>query len=389
MNPAIVINAYNRPAALGRLLGSIREADYPQGGLPIPLVISLDASAEHPDVASVAEAFEWTRGPVQVIRRDAHLGPVGHFYACGGLAQEHGAIVYLEDDLFAGRDFYHYARQALEFYADDPCIAGISLYALWFNGYTRHPFIPLADGGDAFFLQVPYTQGLAFTGEQWRALKAWRDAPPPPGGFPYPLHESWAHFKPDEWFPELTRYVVASGKYFAYPRVSQATGFGDAGTHFAAATPFFQAPLEYGKQDYAFLSLQEALAVYDSFFEILPDRLDRLTPRFHGQEYTVDLYATRSAGNIRTPYVLTTRPARKAVATFGQEMQPQEANVTHGVPGEAIVFCRTEDLRWGRLADWEAERKNDRYFARGRRMGVRRALRGMVVDGLKKIGKTG
>jgi hypothetical protein len=47
MNPAIVVNAYNRPQALARLLDSLQAARYPDG-VPIPLVISLDDAHHHP-----------------------------------------------------------------------------------------------------------------------------------------------------------------------------------------------------------------------------------------------------------------------------------------------------------------------------------------------------
>jgi hypothetical protein len=378
-NPPIVVNAYNRPAALARLLGSLQKAEYPRG-VSVPLLISLDDSAAQPDVARVAGAFDWGHGIKSVIARGERLGAVGHFYACGALAAEHGAIVYLEDDLLAGRQFYRFARQALDFFSGDPCIAGVSLYTLWFNGYTQHPFIPLADGSDAFFLQVPYTQGLAFSAAQWQAFADWRASPHPIVDHPAQLHESWAHFSPDEWFPELTHFVVETDHFFAYPRVSQATGFGDAGTHFAAATPFFQAPLERGKTEYHFLPHPQALAVYDSFFELLPDRLARLAPQFRGQDVTLDLYATRSPQNIPTPFVLTTRPVRRAIASYGRVMQPHEANLEHAVPGNEIAFARKEDVRWGRLADWQAQRANDRYFARGKQPSLRSLLKGWLVD---------
>ncbi|HEY3344384.1 MAG TPA: hypothetical protein VGJ97_05630 [Anaerolineaceae bacterium] len=383
MNPAIVIGAYNRPAALSRLLGSLRSADY-AGYAPIPLVISIDHAAAHPEVARLAQDFAWPYGPKQILPRAEHHGPLGHFYACGGLSAEYGAIVYLEDDLFVSPAFYAFAAQSLAFYAADPCIAGISLYGLWFNGYTRQPFLPLDDGGDAFFIQIPYTQGIAWSGAQWQAYAAWRSSMHGSVYCPAPLHEAWSHFKPDEWFPEYTRYLVSTGKFFAFPRVSLTTGFGDAGTHFAESTRFFQAPLQGAPKEYTLRSLAETEAVYDSFFEILPERLDRLTDLFRGREVTIDLYASRTARNIPTPYVVTTRPAYKAIATFGLDMQPHEANLVYAVPGDEIVFTRTEDLRWDRRAALEVFRRNGLYFARGQRPGIREAVRLWIAQRLKR-----
>jgi hypothetical protein len=374
MNPAVVVSAYNRPDALARLLGSLQAADYPEDE-KIPLVISIDQAAEHPEVRQVAQDFLWVHGPKQVICREEHLGPVGHFYACGSLAETYGAVVFLEDDLFAAPVYYHYARQALEKYAPDAAVGGISLYALWFNGYNQLPFIPLADGADTFFLQLPYTQGLAFTADQWLGFARWRQSAPNPEAVEPPLHESWARFRPDEWFPHFTRYLVSENRYFVFPRVSLTSGFGDVGTHFARPSAFFQAPLQYGKTRYQFLALEDSTAVYDSFFEILPDRLERMAPHLQGLDYSVDLYATHTPATLRTPYVLTTRPCRGLVAGYRRSMLPHEANLIHPAPGEDISFCRVEDLRWDWLARQDLELKNSLYFDHGRRSGLRRAIK--------------
>ncbi len=60
MNPAIVINAYNRPDALRRLLSSVERAQYPPGK-PVSLVISIDRGegGVHPQVAAIADGFAW------------------------------------------------------------------------------------------------------------------------------------------------------------------------------------------------------------------------------------------------------------------------------------------------------------------------------------------
>jgi len=55
---AIVVNAYNRPASLARLLASLSAALVPEG---VNLHISIDGSGD-PEVKVLAETFEWTRG---------------------------------------------------------------------------------------------------------------------------------------------------------------------------------------------------------------------------------------------------------------------------------------------------------------------------------------
>jgi hypothetical protein len=325
-------------------------------------------------VRQIANHFAWPHGPKEVIVQTQHLGLVQHFFACGNLTERFDAIVYLEDDLTVSPVFYAYAAQALSFYHHDDRVAGLSLFGLWFNGYTQQPFVPLADGSDAFFVQVPYTQGLAFARAQWVRFEEWRLSPAVSAPAATPLHEAWSRFDGEDWFPLLARFVITTDRYFVFPRVSHTTGWGDAGTHFDRASRFFQVPLQRGKQRYDFKALDDAAAVYDSFFEIQPDRLNCLTDQLRGYHYTVDLYAIKSRANLRAEYVLTSRRCREPIASFGKTAWPLEMNVVERVPGTEICLCRAEDVRWERWSRLRPWYDNTLYFARGRMPGTRTVL---------------
>jgi hypothetical protein len=380
VTPAVVAVAYNRPEALSRLLASIARARYPEA--PVPLVISIDrgpggVSAE---VAGIARGFEWPRGPKLVIEREERLGVVGHFRACGDLTSEYGAIVLLEDDLVAGGAFYDFAAAALQAYGGDDRIGGLSLYSLSFNGFTHDPFLPVDDGGDVFFMKLPYTQGLAFTAEQWRRFSEFAREPltlPVPG-----MHPAFSRFGADEWFPLLAAYLAATGRYFCFPRGSHTTGWGDAGAHFEAASSWFQAPLQVAAESFRLPAFDDALAVYDGFYEILPDRLARLAPGLP-ESFGVDLYATKAAAD--AGLVLTTRPARRAVARYGLRMYPPELNVACDVPGDEIALAAAEDVDWGKWAALEARRRLDAYFWQRRRPSRRRSLAFAAARLLERI----
>src|ERR1041384_3012577 len=160
MYPTIVISAYNRPTALKRLLSSLAKAVFPKKNQTC-LIISIDRGEDdaYQQVVEIARAFEWAFGPKKVIEQQEHLGLVKHVFFCCGLTQKYDEVIYLEDDLIVSPAFYTYCTQAFNFYQADARIAAISLYSLWFNGYTQQPFMPLEDGTDVFFLQMPYTQG--------------------------------------------------------------------------------------------------------------------------------------------------------------------------------------------------------------------------------------
>ncbi len=384
MNPAIVISAYNRPRALSRLLHTLINASYPGDGA-IPLVISIDHAQANSETAAVAREFSWPFGPKEVLARQEHLGLVQHFYTCGDLTQKYGSTVYLEDDLMVSPVFYFYAAQMLEFYRADERIAGISLYALWFNGYNQQPFVPYPDASDTFFVQVPYTQGEAFTKEQWAGFRSWQACQNVEKQIHGPFHESWSHFDAEDWFPVYAHYMADTGRFFVFPRVSQSTGAGDAGTHFAQETGFFQAPLQQEKIFYQTKPLEDSLAVYDSFFEIHPNRLNRMTGILQAYDYCADLYALRSRANIHTEYVLTSRPCKRPVYSFGKTMWPLEANIVNAIPGNNISFCRTQDVLWSWWADLVAQESNRAYFAHGRVPGIRTWAKSKVARQLIKM----
>ena len=121
---AVIVVGYNRPDSLGRILGSLKLAEY--GGEQVPLVISIDHSGNE-EVIRIAEEFSWPYGTKRVIAHKKRLGLRRHIISCGDLTGEYGAVMILEDDLYVSPDFYRYASQTLERYGEDFRIAGISL----------------------------------------------------------------------------------------------------------------------------------------------------------------------------------------------------------------------------------------------------------------------
>lgn len=386
MYPTIVILAYNRPCPLKRLLSSLARASYPPEH-PVDLVFSIDRQEEglDPEVAAIAEGYRWPFGKKIIIGHDKHLGLVENFYFSSNLAVEYGSIILLEDDLLVSPMFYRFASKALKKYQADDKIAGVSLYSLWFNGYTHYPFVPIIDESDVFFLQVPYTQGQAFTGVQWQRFASWRSQPGCQPKAVDHLHEMFLNFDTDDWFPMRTKYLVETDRYYVFPRQSLSTGMGDAGTHFPKSSAFFQVPLLRSKDCFMFKSMEESISVYDSFFEILPDRLDRQVDWFKGMNYAVDLNGTKSRHNIQADFVLTSRPGKSPLYSFGKFMWPIVANITENIPGSEIVYCSVNDLDWSWLGDLKIKRSNHFYFNRHRRGSKKLLLQFTLLDLLSKL----
>jgi hypothetical protein len=388
MKPAIAIPAFNRPHALQRLLTSLQQAHYTDG---VHLVISIDRPRRgdarqqqlNEEVYQLACGFEWPHGPKEVIYHREHLGLIGNVFFCGRLSHRFGSVILLEDDLYVSQAFYIYAIQALDFYQDDPRIAGIALNTLWFNGYTHQPFIPYLDAADVFFLPIPWYQGQAYTAGQWDAFATWYETANTTISPDDALHELFRAFPSTDWFPIKTKYLVNNGRYYVFPRESLTTNFGEPGTHFRQPTTFFQVPLQHFRRQYQFHPLDSAIAVYDAFFEIQPDRLNRLTGLFADYSYDIDLYATKSPPRLQADYVLTTRPYHAALCTFGKTMRPMEANIVANIPGNEIAFCRKEDVDTGWTASRTTAQNNNDYFAHYHRLGRRQRLRYTLASWLR------
>ncbi len=362
--PVIVVPAYNRPGSLRRLLDSLAAADCPPG---TRLVISLDPGGENGRaVRQLAQQFHWPHGAKKVIQHTQHLGLIEHIFFCGDLTQKYGRIILLEDDLVVSPVFYHFAAQALDYFAGEERIAGIALNALWFNGFTHTPFLPYLDDSDVFFLQIPWYQGQAYSPAQWERFRKWRETADrritPADG----LHELFTQFPETDWFPFKTKYLAQTDRFYVFPRQSLTTNFGDAGTHFRQRTQFFQVPLQTFRRTYRLCGLNQSAAVYDTFQEMRPECLNRLTDKFQAYEYTVDLHGTKSPANIRAEYVLTGKRSRAPLFSFGLAMRPPVANVIAAVPGQALHFSRAADLDVSRRAEWTREARLYRYYERRR-----------------------
>ncbi|OWY25054.1 hypothetical protein C7N43_33745 [Sphingobacteriales bacterium UPWRP_1] len=342
--PAIVVPAYNRPACLQRLLQAVAVAHYPhRNEAEVTLVISIDHAAQNESVVQIAQNFIWPFGAKTIIQQAQHLGLKQHILACGRLTQQFGSIILLEDDLLVSPWFYRYAQQALEFYEPDEQIAGISLYHYEIAENGFYPFLPVDDGSDVYFMQIASSWGQTWTARQWHGFEQWLNQNPvfDSQNNQYPDYlKQWSEHS---WKKMFIAYLLQSGKYFVFPRLSLTTNTGELGTN-TITKGLFQVPLQQAQRMYRFVPFSESKAVYDAFFELLPKSLNQLTNVIEKYDYTVDLYGTKTLQQITTPFVLTTRPVNHAVMYFGQEMVPNVLNIACNISGAAIKLSAATDV---------------------------------------------
>ncbi len=341
--PAIVVVAFNRSASLRRLLSSLEKAHYPG---KTPLVISIDHAPDNHDVYDCASDFHWPYGRKEIIYHRENKGLKAHILSCSDLANVYGSVIILEDDLYVSPYFYRYASAALNYYADDERIAGISLF-----NYPRiekkvdpPPFYPLIDYSDVYFIQYAASSGQAWTSDQWKAFRRWQQQPVnfreyrgvvPSTALEWPLR-SWKKY--------FITYMIENDKYFVFPTISLTTNFDDTGSNRQGNTYELQTSLKVDDRPLTFKPLSQSFNVYDAFFEILPRHLNHFCPYLARYKYDVDLYGIKNAQELKRDYVLTTKKCASPVKTFGRHLKPHEMNVIFGIPGSEISLCRRSDL---------------------------------------------
>ena len=343
MLPAIVIVAYNRPLALTRILNSIASANY-EGYSGINLIISIDGGGSN-EVAAIAQKFEWKRGQKSVLNHKENLGLRKHILSCGDLSEKYGAVIILEDDNFVSSGFYRFAAAASSYYDSDSRIAGISLFLYPYNEFAVMPFIPIHDGNDVFFMQLPTSLGQVWTWNQWKGFRTWYDK-----GATVSLNdrlpEKVKKWPESSWKKYFYKYLLEHNLFFVYPSVSHLTNFGDTGTHYDIGTTVWQAALEQRTiaHPFALIPFEESNNKYDGFFEMLPACL-----QYYGVEIPddciVDLGGSKQLALFDGNMVLSSKESRNPQRMYGADLIPPAMNIIHNVPGKIFSYADKKQFK--------------------------------------------
>ena len=352
--PAIVVVGYNRPDSLQRLLNSLNLANYQFDN--IDLVISLDFCGGSLGnlTQKVAASFDWQHGTKRIILQPTNIGLRRHVLACGDLTELYRAIILLEDDLSVGPDFYQFAKTALEFSDSHQSIGGASLYSHKTNFLNQLPFEPVYDGHDNYYLQIASSWGQAWTHAQWTSFRTWYNSIEKleQGGsshltiFDGTVPQAVMNWPPTSWLKYFIHYLVANDKFFLYPHHSQATNHSDSGTHIDKPNHRWQVPLAIKNNAHRFSNPAESLAVYDSYFEMLPEKLKQLAPILGEFDFDVDLFGNKDPGSFSKPYVLTSKRPSAHILQFELVRKPMPVNFLRDTPESKrpiFYLCPTTD----------------------------------------------
>ena len=337
----ILTLGFNRPKSLERLLDSVQKLE--PADLSADLLVSLDGGGD-PECVEVAQRVDWKYGDFQVAVQPERMGLQKHILSATDRVGDYDAIVVLEDDLTVSPWALHFCKQAYDEFADDGRIAQISLYASALNEFTNMPFRPVDYGFDNWFCRVPSSWGQMYTKKQWRAYREWLESGKPDvdeNAYPSVINY-WEH----SWKTDFSRYISSQGLYVVCPRVSLSTNHGDPGQNYNNDEKDIEVPLDLIKRSYRFAHTGDTDALYDEWFEPLPQTFNH--PVLQGHEFEVDLYGVKKLPHIKPDYLLSSKKCSHPIYSFSMELVPFEMNVRldrEGSGQHVISFGKKEDFQ--------------------------------------------
>lgn len=338
MVPCIVIATYNRPKSLSRLLKSLALADYSRF-TSVRLVISIDGAGNQ-ECLRIAEKFVWNYGVKEIIHQKSNLGLKEHILFCGDLSLKYGSVIVLEDDLYVSPNFYNYATTSLIFFETEPQVAGISLYNYELNEINNLPFIPIHDGFDNYFIQFAASWGQAWSKAQWALFRDWLKNRSDADLYSISISQKVKQWSRSSWKKFFIGYLVEQQKYFSYPRISYSTNLSEIGTHLKRKIGLYHVSLETNSRSFLFSKPADSLSRYDSFFELEPSLINKISKHEILARGEMDLYGLKTRADFTGQRVYTSRPKLKTTCLrcFSNELEPLELNIVYGLTGEDIFY---------------------------------------------------
>ncbi|MGB4205298.1 MAG: hypothetical protein WBJ84_06720 [Bacteroidales bacterium] len=332
----VVINGFS--ASYNKILDSLNNVEYFQ---KVKLIISI-TNDKNSIIEKSANAFEWKHGDKEIyIHNDLEINE--HILFAGNLSRFYDGIILIDEELFISPYFYHYVISSFSYYRIDNTIAGFSLQSMNFNKAAHLPFIPLTDGNDVFFLQVPSDSGQFWSKEQWFAFTSWyngnkNNIPTIEDGLP----PSVLTIEQQNWRTYFYWYMIKNNRYFIFPRFSLACKLEDLDSQAILNELFINTPLLFSRRNFIFQPLSESLSVYDAYYEIIPERLKRLQPILRKYDFACDFYGLKPISQIKNEYLITSKHTEREIYSFARVLKPHEANIITNLSGQDIFLSKSE-----------------------------------------------
>ena len=350
----IIILAFNRLYSLQRLMISLIESARSfNASSPIPITISLDKDASS-DVIRFSENFYSRFYNISIIKQSQKMGPDQHNLWAMQQSESLENVMILEDDSMVSPSLFFYSTSILSKLAEDPKIAGFSLYDYERNEVANCPFIKLDDGNDIYFYQRASSRGMIISKAQWLRYKSCNidytsiDLPA--------FYHRWDN---SIWEKNFNAYLIQENLYWLFPRLSLTTNFGEPGAHISKSIyrHAFQTKLSIAiKSEYKLCNMLESKAVYDSYGE------PRCIQGFSTGEITADILGIRNLSLVKTKYVITGRRSSTHIEGYSLDLIPPEMNVIKHLRGDELKVTEPRFVSETYLSKMRWQLKLHYYF---------------------------
>lgn len=373
MSIAIVIPCYKKITSLKELCKTLIEADYSNDN--VDLIFSIDYSGTS-EVYEFADNFIWTHGFKNVIKHKQNIGLRNNILYCGDLTSQYDAVIVLEDDLEVTPSFYKYAKQAFQFYKNEPRIGGISIYAYHLEEMTMTEFHPCYEGYDGCLIQWASSWGQLWSREQWLGFRNWyyEDRDISNINMPHAVKQ-WKR----SWKKYYIAYLVDTNKYFVFPYFSFVfNGNKKGGEHTSQFVyeSLTSSPLNFSNKDFHFGTFETIHCKYDVYFQHNPVEITVDDTRYLCE---LDLYGHKE--QCVCPYIITSKKCidKDIIYSYDASVIPLEYNIIMNKQGSTFHLISKDAFQHELRVPIES------YLAIRRRLVNYRCVLKLAIDSIKKI----
>lgn len=338
----ISIVAFNRPAALSRLLNSLKNLTIPNDNYVIHLLISIDGGGTNSsEVEKISQEFSFNHGTKEVRLIKENLGLKKHVLSCFADSLHYDYLLLLEEDLVLSKNALKYIKLALSSIDSDEKVFGCSLYSPKINETSRYLFEPIYDGYDNFYLKVPCSWGGVYSSSNVADFLQWMQHP----NLNLNLPSNVIRWSDKSWKKYMYSYITFKDKYFFYPRVSFSTTLCDQGEHHTGSDLLIT-PLSFNQTCSNFSSLSESKSVYDEYCEIEPFVIKSLCTKLASLNFTVDFNGYKKYLNnddlVLTRGIFCNNKENYTYTNlaWADDILPLEQNCIHDLSGKEISLVR-------------------------------------------------
>ena len=142
------------------------------------------------------------------------------------------------------------------------------------------------------------------------------------------------------WLKYHIYYCILKDKYFVYPQKGLTTNFTDVGTHNKRNNNGYQCNmyLNYKKNNFKFEKIEDAINVYDSYFENI--NLDKILKS--NKKIESDVYGEKTINNSTSLLLSTKKYNYKSLSSYSLQMYPVEYNLFFDIRGSELFLYDTK-----------------------------------------------